>query len=118
MTSPLSITTTRFQIRLLDPFRALDQHGRAKLVDLFKQGHQLQRTRRIEVAGRLVRNDEGGLLTSARAIATLLLTAGKIHRLRVRLIGQTDQIETYGTRCLMVLALMAPMARMANATFS
>ena len=85
-----------------------DQHGRAKLVDLFKQGHQLQRTRRIEVAGRLVRDDEARVVDQrTRDCDTLLLTAGKIHRLLVRLVGQTDQIEHIRHALLDGLALGA-----------
>ena len=47
-----------------------DEHRRAAGVDLAEQVHDLERQVRIEVAGRLVGQDDRGSLTSARAMAT------------------------------------------------
>ena len=85
-----------------------DQDGSAQLVDLLEQRHQLERTRRVKVAGRLVRDDEARVVDEgARDGNALLLAARKIHRLFLRFVREADQIEHIGHALLDRLTLRA-----------
>ena len=59
-----------------------------------QQRHQLERTRRIEVAGRLVRNNQPRVIDKrARDRDALLLAARKVQGFFMRFFRQTNQIK-------------------------
>src|SRR5436190_2381433 len=71
-----------------------DQHGRAPRVDLAEQVHDLEREVRIEVAGRLVGEDDHRIVDErARDRDPLLLAAGELHRIRVHPVLQPDPLQ-------------------------
>ena len=72
-------------------------HGGAQLVDLYQQAHQLQRTLRIQVAGRLVCDDGIGVVHQRAGNGhALLLTAGELRGIAVGLVFQTHQLQHIG----------------------
>ncbi len=70
------------------------QYGCPLAVDFAEQVHNLKRERRVDIAGRLVRDDELRVIDqSAREADALLFAAGKLGRLALRLVLQIDQAQ-------------------------
>src|SRR5262245_53786520 len=71
-----------------------DEHGRAPRVDLAEQVHDLERQIGIEVAGRLVGEDDDGIVHErARDRDALLLAARELERKRVHPVLQPHPLE-------------------------
>ena len=66
-------------------------------IDLLEQHHDLQRTRRVEVAGRLVGDDDAGVVDQCAGDGhTLLLAAGQLVRQPPALVLQPHQLQHVG----------------------
>ena len=95
-----------------------DDDRRAAGVDLAEQVHDLERELGIEVAGRLVGQDDRRIVDERAGDGdALLLAARELHRVRVHPVLQADPLEHLERAALLLRAAM-PRTRGTNATFS
>lgn len=95
-----------------------NDHGGAAVVDFGQQLDDFIRHLRVYVAGRLVGNNQLGVVDQRpRDGDPLLLAAGQLHRQTLLLAVQADQAQHIGNAAADV-PLDASVTRMANATLS
>ena len=74
-----------------------DHDRRAERIDLLEQEHDLKRTLRVEVAGRLIGDDHRRIVDERAGNGhTLLLAAGQLVRQTAALVLQPDQLQHIG----------------------
>ena len=75
------------------------EHGHAELVDPQQELEDLPADQRVEVAGRLVGDDDPRVVDErARDRRALLLAAGELLRVLLRLLGEADEARGRGRR--------------------
>ena len=78
-----------------------DDHRRAELIDALEQAHDLQRTRGVQVARRLVGDDGAGVVDECAGDGhALLLAAGDLVGVAVGLFLKPDKLQHIGNAVL------------------